>query len=284
MKFIFNWTLLKEFMSYTIYPLRDLKPEQLPEMAKLHLEDHGLLAQLGNSLISRYFEIVLKDNRVVGVIAIDDQTKRLIGYNIASPEPSSLNSQLTNNKLWFIKEIIKVIFTRPSAFIQLVILTINSHIEDEADAVESNEAGLPGGKVEREFREDRGTVVRETAAETEPQEIAGHQGDGFVRSGDGDERDGAGIVGIGAERVFRSVGIAIAISITQPRAGQIDRDVAVVIELDPIVRIAVIAPFVDDDTGERIERQRLRLAGRSAHAIAFGPRAIIVFAVGRAIQ
>jgi len=126
-------------MSYTIYPFKELKTEQLPEIAKLHLEDHGLLTQLGYSFVLRYFEIVLKDNRVVGVIAIDDQTKKLIGYNIASPEPASLTSQLTNDKIWFIKEIIKVIFTHPSAFIQLVIssLTIKSQMEDEADAVES---------------------------------------------------------------------------------------------------------------------------------------------------
>ena len=87
----------------------------------------------------RYFEIVLKDNRVVGVIAKDDQNGKLIGYNIASPEPSSLTSQLTDDKVWFIKEIIKVIFIHPSAFIQLIVssFTIKSQMEDEADAIES---------------------------------------------------------------------------------------------------------------------------------------------------
>lgn len=126
-------------MSYTIYPLKELTPEQLPEIATLHLGDHGLLTQLGYPFVLRYFEIVLKDSRVVGVIARDDQTGKLIGYNIASPEPSSLTARLTDNKIWFIKEIIKVIFTHPSAFIQLIAssLTIKSQMEDEVDAIES---------------------------------------------------------------------------------------------------------------------------------------------------
>jgi hypothetical protein len=126
-------------MSYTIYPLKEIKPEQLPEMATLHLDDHGLLTQLGYPFVLRYFEIVLKDPKVVGVIAKDDQTGKIIGYNVASPEPSVLTSQLTNDKPWFIKEIFKVIFTHPEAFIQLIIssLAIKNQMEDEADAIES---------------------------------------------------------------------------------------------------------------------------------------------------
>jgi GNAT superfamily N-acetyltransferase len=126
-------------MSYTIYPFKELKPEQLPEIARLHLGDHGLLTQLGYPFVLRYFEIVLQDKCVVGVIAKDDQSGKIIGYNIASPEPASLTSQLINDKSWFIKEIIKVLLTHPSAFIQLIVssFTIKSQMEEEADAIES---------------------------------------------------------------------------------------------------------------------------------------------------
>jgi GNAT superfamily N-acetyltransferase len=146
-------------MSYTIYPLKELKSEQLPEIARLHLDDHGLLTQLGYPFVLRYFEIVLKDPRVVGVIAIDDGTKKLIGYNIASAEPSALTSQLTDDKVWFIREIFKVIFTHPSAFIQLIVssLTIKSQMEDEADAIESLyltiDEGYRGQKVGRTLQQ-----------------------------------------------------------------------------------------------------------------------------------
>lgn len=126
-------------MSYTIYPLKELKSEQLPEIARLHLDDHGLLTQLGYPFVLRYFEIIRSDKNVVGVIAKDDQTGRIIGYNVASPQPAALTSQLIDDKVWFIREILKVIFTRPSAFIQLIVssLTIKSQMEDEADAIES---------------------------------------------------------------------------------------------------------------------------------------------------
>jgi GNAT superfamily N-acetyltransferase len=126
-------------MSYTIYPLKELKLEQLPEIARLHLDDHGLLTQLGYPFVLRYFEIVRNDKSMVGVIAKDDQTGKIIGYNVAAPQPAALTSQLTDDKVWFIKEIFKVIFTRPSAFIQLTVssLTIKSQMENEADAIES---------------------------------------------------------------------------------------------------------------------------------------------------
>lgn len=126
-------------MSYAIQPLNALKPEQLPEIAKLHLEDHGLLTQLGYPFVLRYFKIVIRDPRAIGVLAIDDQTQKIIGYNIASPEPSALTSQLADDKFWFVKEILKVIFTRPAAFMQLLIssVTIKSRMKDEADALES---------------------------------------------------------------------------------------------------------------------------------------------------
>lgn len=153
-------------MSYTIYPLKELKPEQLPEIARLHLDDHGLLTQLGYPFVLRYFEIVIKDPSVVGVIAKDDQNGKIIGYNIASAQPSALTSQLTDDKGWFIREILKVIFTHPSAFLQLIVssLTIKSQMENEADAIESLyltiDANYRGQKVGRTLQQGLFEEVR----------------------------------------------------------------------------------------------------------------------------
>lgn len=126
-------------MNYTIKPLNELQPSQLNEIARLHLQDHGLLSQLGFPFVLQYFKIVLKDKSVTGVFATDNQTGDIIGYNIASTNPASLTSQLTDDKAWFIKEIVKVIFTRPAAFLQLIVssVTIKSQMEDENDATES---------------------------------------------------------------------------------------------------------------------------------------------------
>lgn len=124
-------------MNYALHKLTELNPALLPRLAEIHMGDRGLLSKLGYPFVLRYFEIAYKDPRVIGVYAQDDETGELMGYGIASPEPESLTSQLTNDKSWFIKEIIKLFFTRPFVFIQLVIssITIKGQM-NEAGAIE----------------------------------------------------------------------------------------------------------------------------------------------------
>ena len=124
-------------MSYTIHPLKGFPLDQISALASLHLEDHGLLSQLGYPFVLRYFERALKDESTIGVYALDGE--KLIGYNLAHPRPDSLISKLTEERGWFIKNIFKVIFTRPSAFVQLLVssLSIKTQMQNEADAVES---------------------------------------------------------------------------------------------------------------------------------------------------
>jgi len=100
--------------------------------------DRGLLSRLGFPFVLRYFEIAYKDPRVIGVYAQDDDTGELIGYGIASPEPESLTKQLTLDQGWFIRQIIKLFFTRPHVFIQLIIssITIKGQMNNDAQAIE----------------------------------------------------------------------------------------------------------------------------------------------------
>ncbi len=125
-------------MNYTLHDLKKISPEWLPRLAEIHMGDRGLLSRLGYPFVLRYFEIAYKAPHVIGVVAQDDETGELIGYGIASPQPESLTSQLTNDKSWFIKEIIKLFFTRPHVFVQLIIssITIKSQMNNEADAIE----------------------------------------------------------------------------------------------------------------------------------------------------
>lgn len=126
-------------MNFTIHPFKDFPRELLPQLATLHLDDHGLLSQLGYPFVLRYFEIVLKDGRAIGVYALDNETGGLVGYNIAHPQPDSLTAQLPRDRVWFAKEILKVLFTRPAAFFQLIISsrTIKTQMQNEPDAIES---------------------------------------------------------------------------------------------------------------------------------------------------
>lgn len=125
-------------MNYTLHNLSELNPALLPRLAEIHMGDRGLLSKLGFPFVVRYFEIAYKDPQVIGVYAQDDDSGDLIGYGIASPSPESLTAQLTHDKNWFIRQIIKLFFTRPHVFIQLIIssITIKGQMNNEADAVE----------------------------------------------------------------------------------------------------------------------------------------------------
>ena len=125
-------------MSYTLHNFTELDPSLLPRLAEIHMGDRGLLSKLGFPFVLRYFEIAYKDPRVIGVYAQDDDTGELIGYGIASPEPESLTKQLTLDQGWFIRQIIKLFFTRPHVFIQLIIssITIKGQMNNDAQAIE----------------------------------------------------------------------------------------------------------------------------------------------------
>ena len=124
-------------MNYTILNLKELPIEFLPRLAEIHMGDRGLLSKLGYPFVLRYFEIAYKDPRVIGVFAQDNDSGQVIGYGIASPEPESLTSKLTQDRSWFIEQIIKLFFTRPFVFVQLIIssITIKGQM-NEAGAIE----------------------------------------------------------------------------------------------------------------------------------------------------
>ncbi len=111
-------------MSYTLYPLKSISAERLPRIAEIHMGDAGLLSKLGYPFVLRYFEGATKDERAFGFYAQDDKTGEIMGFSLASPEPSALTSKLTEDKGWFIKNILKVIFTKPLAFLQMAISSV----------------------------------------------------------------------------------------------------------------------------------------------------------------
>ena len=111
-------------MTHKFYPLNSIPPELLPRIAEIHMGDAGLLSKLGYPFVLLYFENAIKDERAFGFYAQDDATGEVMGFSLASPEPSALTSKLTEDKVWFVKNIFKVIFTRPMAFLQMAISSI----------------------------------------------------------------------------------------------------------------------------------------------------------------
>jgi RimJ/RimL family protein N-acetyltransferase len=124
-------------MNYTLFPLKEIPSEYLPYIAEIQLHDAGLLSELGYPFVLRYFENAIKDEKAFGFYAQDDVTKDIMGFSLASPEPSSLTSALTKDKVWFIKNILKVLFTKPFVFFQMIIssVTIQSQM-DEPNTIE----------------------------------------------------------------------------------------------------------------------------------------------------
>ncbi|MBL8107971.1 MAG: hypothetical protein JNJ72_20550, partial [Anaerolineales bacterium] len=98
-------------MSYTLHSLKNIPPNLLPRIAEIQLHDAGLLSKLGYPFVLRYFQNAIKDEKAFGFYAQEDETKEIMGFSLASPEPASLTSKLTEDKIWFIKNILKVFFT-----------------------------------------------------------------------------------------------------------------------------------------------------------------------------
>jgi RimJ/RimL family protein N-acetyltransferase len=121
-------------MTYTLHPLKEINPSLLPRIAEIQLGDAGLLSKLGYPFVLRYFEMAIKDERAFGFYAQENETGQIMGFSLASPEPSALTSQLTSDRKWFIQQILKVLFSRSLVFLQMVIssITIQGQMEDEA--------------------------------------------------------------------------------------------------------------------------------------------------------
>ena len=125
-------------MTHTLHPLKEITPNLLPRIAEIQLGDAGLLSKLGYPFVLRYFEMAVKDERAFGFYAQENKTGEVMGFSLASPEPSALTSNLTHDRSWFIKQILKVLFTRPLVFFQVVIssITIQGQMENDPGAIE----------------------------------------------------------------------------------------------------------------------------------------------------
>jgi len=125
-------------MNYTLHPLKEINPSLLPRIAEIQLGDAGLLSKLGYPFVLRYFEMAIKNERAFGFYAQENETGEIMGFSLASPEPSVLTSNLTQDRKWFIKQILKVLFSRPLVFLQLVIssITIQGQMENDPNAIE----------------------------------------------------------------------------------------------------------------------------------------------------
>lgn len=123
-------------MNYTLHPLKEINPNLLSRIAEIHMGDAGLLSKLGYPFVLRYFENAVKDLRAFGFYAQENETGEIMGFSLASPEPSALTANLTRDRKWFIQQILKLIITHPLVFLQMLISSITIQGQMESEAIE----------------------------------------------------------------------------------------------------------------------------------------------------
>ena len=131
-------------MDYELVALSQLKDDHLKQLAQLHHSVmHTLLADLGLPMVLRYYQIACSDNSVVGICALNP-SKKIIGWAIGSPHPDKINSSLRTPLIWFILQMLRLVFTRPLVFWQLISSVLSPFAETEmkSDAIELTYIGV----------------------------------------------------------------------------------------------------------------------------------------------
>jgi len=131
-------------MEYESIPLSKLEDGQLKQLAQLHHSVmHTLLADLGLPMVLRYYQIARSDNSVVGIGALNP-SKKIMGWAMGSPRPDRINSALRSPLLWFAFQMLRILFTRPIIFFQLISSVLSSSAETEvkSDAIELTYIGV----------------------------------------------------------------------------------------------------------------------------------------------
>ena len=106
-------------MNYTLQSIHQLDAPKLRLLAELHLSVmETLLTDLGLSIVARYYEVAAKDENVIGICAINDDT--VLGWVVGSPYPQALNNRLRSPLPWFIVQMLQVVLTHPRILLQLI--------------------------------------------------------------------------------------------------------------------------------------------------------------------
>jgi len=129
---------MKPKVEFTIGKIQELDPALLPRLAELHVQVmKGLLTDLGYPFAYRYYQTAIADTQVLGFRAMSNSGE-LLGFIVGTPNLSALTSQLTKPIGWFAKEALKVLFTKPRTFFQMIAsgLWVKGQMVDETDAIE----------------------------------------------------------------------------------------------------------------------------------------------------
>jgi len=132
-------------MEITIQPLRQSSPELLGLVARLH---HAvmptLLSDLGIPFVERYYQAAAADPAAIGFVALLPDGRTPCGYVIGYPRPQRLMAQLRSPFLWFVRQILRLLFTHPVVLVQLVVsaFSIQGQMGDDPSVIEVSFLGI----------------------------------------------------------------------------------------------------------------------------------------------
>jgi ribosomal protein S18 acetylase RimI-like enzyme len=116
-------------MDCELIPLSQLNESAIKRLAELHHSImHTLLSDLGLPMVLRYYQIARSDLSVIGITAIDSSNE-IIGWAIGSSHPDKINLRLRTPLVWFAVQMLRVAFTRPLVFGQLISSVLSSSNE-----------------------------------------------------------------------------------------------------------------------------------------------------------
>lgn len=129
-------------MDFKIISVQRLSDSQVGELAKLHESViHSLLSELGSAFLQKYYRIVREDGTAIGFCAVSEND-RVIGWATGSSAPDHITRHLQEPFLWFVLQMLRVLFTRPSLIWQTFLSARQASNEMEPGQIELTYIGV----------------------------------------------------------------------------------------------------------------------------------------------
>jgi ribosomal protein S18 acetylase RimI-like enzyme len=135
-------------MDYHLIEFSQMTVDDIKRVAVLHNSVmHTLLSDVGLPMVLRYYRLAQADPKVLGVCAVS-ASGDVIGWATGSPHPDKINARLRSPMPWFVLQMVRLMFTRPPVFWQLIssVLSTSNQAAIKNDAIELTYIGVSSNK------------------------------------------------------------------------------------------------------------------------------------------
>jgi len=135
-------------MDYHLIEFSQMTVDDIQRVAVLHHSVmHTLLSDLGLPTVLRYYQLAQADPKVLGLCAVSTSGD-VLGWATGSPHPDKINARLRSPLPWFVLQMVRLMFTRPLVFWQLIssVLSTSNQAAIKNDAIELTYIGVSSDK------------------------------------------------------------------------------------------------------------------------------------------